>query len=111
MPDTIVKVFLGSTRRDLDKDCRPYARDAIGQGGAFVVEMDGWTTTYGDAVDVCRQKLEKDSTHYLGLIAFRRGHVPDGHDRSVTEMEFHWAVACREKEHVAVFLPETKPAF
>src|SRR5688572_11881800 len=33
MPSTIVRVFVGSTRGDLDDDCRKYARDAIGFAG------------------------------------------------------------------------------
>src|SRR2546430_1149123 len=102
MPYTIVRVFLGSTRGDLDDDCRKYARDAIGFAGGFVVEMDRWTVPYEDPVVICKRKLEQDSTHYLGLFASRRGHTPAGLDMSITEAEFRWAFACRKKEYLAV---------
>ena len=91
LPAMPIKAFLSSTRSDLDPDCRPAALDGIDHGGATAVAMETWVVTYGDPVQICREKLKSDSTHYVGVFAYRYGsRVPDN-SMSITEAEFSFA--------------------
>ena len=42
-------------------------------------------------VDVCEERV-KTSDAYLGLFGYRYGWVPPGHTKSITELEFAWAL-------------------
>ncbi|MGA7238940.1 MAG: DUF4062 domain-containing protein [Bryobacteraceae bacterium] len=106
-----IKAFLSSTRSDLDPDCRPAALDGIHHGGATAVAMETWVVTYGDPVQICREKLKSDSTHYVGVFAYRYGsRVPDN-SMSITEAEFSFARDTFDSRRVAVFVPDPKCSF
>jgi hypothetical protein len=68
-----IKAFLSSTRSDLDADCRRAALDGIHHGGATPVAMETWVVRYGDPEQICLEKLKSDSTHYVGVFAWRDG--------------------------------------
>jgi hypothetical protein len=106
-----IKAFLSSTRSDLDPDCRPAALYGIQQGGGTAVAMETWVVTYGDPVEICREKLKSDSTHYVGVFAYRYGsRVPDN-SMSITEAEFSAARDTMDSRRVAVFVPDPKCPF
>ena len=106
-----IKAFLSSTRSDLDPDCRPAALDGIHHGGATAVAMETWVVAYGDPVEICREKLKSDSTHYVGVFAYRYGsRVPDN-SMSITEAEFSFARDALDTRRVAVFVPDPKCPF
>ena len=67
--------------------------------------------TYGDPVEICREKLKSDSTHYVGVFAYRYGsRVPDN-SMSITEAEFTCARDEMDSRRLAVFVPDPKCPF
>jgi hypothetical protein len=104
-----VCVFLGSTRQDLDPDCRPGARRALDHAKASCEEMETWDADFENSLDVCRRKVQLTSTHYVGMFAYRRGWEPRL-SLSITEAEFDWARECPNKP-MAVFLPNPASTF
>jgi hypothetical protein len=99
-----VKVFLSSTSEDLKQDCRPKARKYIEMANAKAITMETWDTDYQNAVQLCREKIREKSTHYLGIIAYRRGWVPNNHTKSITELEFDWSI--KYKKTMVIFVPD-----
>lgn len=83
-------VFVSSTARDLEKDCRFGAIRGVKRGGALPVAMETWVAEYESATRVCRQKI-RESSHYVGIIAYRRGTELPQLGKSITEAEFDWA--------------------
>jgi hypothetical protein len=78
-----VYVFVSATCKDLSQDCRPCAINAVHLSGAVAVTMETWDTEYLDPVEVCREKIEQCSSHYLGIYAYRYGWVPDKLGKSI----------------------------
>jgi hypothetical protein len=106
-----IKAFLSSTRADLDQDCRPAAKDGIEHAGATAIAMETWVTPYSHPVEECQRKLQRDSTHYVGVFAYRYGsRVPDG-SMSITQAEFSQAKACIDNQRIVVFVPDPKCQF
>jgi len=103
-----VSVFVSSTRKDLAQDCRVVVIEAINKCEAIAVAQETWTTDIQHSVEFCRKRLQ-DCSHYLGLFAYRRGYVlPKEGSKSMTELEFDWAIKLKKKS--AVFIPDdTKP--
>lgn len=99
-----MKVFVSSTKDDLDPDCRPKLLEAISFAGAMPVAMEDWPAEYLPALELVREKL-KGSTHYVGVFAYRRGWTPPGHTVSITEEEFNMACTRLGGRCVAVFVP------
>src|SRR5262249_44729303 len=99
--------FLGSTRKDLDADCRRAVLEAVKVAEAVAVEMGDWDADHVDAVRLCRQKLELESSHYVGVFAYWRGWEPKL-KLSITQAESEWACGCRKDPppcRMAVFVP------
>jgi hypothetical protein len=110
----IVNVFVSSTREDLAEDCRPQAIAAIQESDGVAVTMESWDTDYDDPVDVCQRKIAHESTHFLGIFAYRRGWIPPSlaeNGKSITEFEFDLAVRLKEKGRLQVFLPQPGTSF
>jgi hypothetical protein len=99
-----VRVFLSSTKDDLDKNCRPRVLEAILKAQAEPVAMELWASTYRPALDLVLRKIE-ESTHYLGLFAYRRGWIPPGRTDSITEAEFDHALE-KLPDRINVFIPK-----
>ena len=77
---------------------------------AAAIEMGSWLTDFIDPIEVCREKIELESTHYVGVFAYRRGWSPPVlKGKSITEAEFDWA--CEYKKTSAVLLPQTATKF
>jgi hypothetical protein len=104
-----IRPFLSATKDDLDQDCRPGVINAVRLAiNAEPITMETWPAAYDEAVKVCREKLD-ESTHYIGIFAYRRGWVPVSLQKSITEAEFDWAVELKKK--MAAFLPDPKSDF
>ncbi|TWU04654.1 DUF4062 domain-containing protein [Stieleria varia] len=110
-----VKVFLSSTRGDMDQDCREWVLNVV-RDNASAVEMDHWVMDSDDdeqsVVDLCYQMICVQSTHFLGLFGYRRGWVPSVLEptrRSITEAEYDWANETGKT--LAVFVPNATTKF
>jgi hypothetical protein len=94
-----VKVFISSTCKDLKQDCRCRAIETIERtAGAEPIAMERWYADYGHTVEMCLGKLRDESTHFLGIFAYRYGWRPDGPGApSITEKEFDLAFSLKRK--------------
>src|ERR1700750_2841725 len=85
----ISKVCISATKQDMDsyRADLPDALELI-EVAAFLQEQ--WAEGAGDVVALCRERLDK-TDGYVGVFGFRYGWVPNGHDRSITEIEYDHA--------------------
>ncbi|MCM8662001.1 DUF4062 domain-containing protein [Accumulibacter sp.] len=104
----ISQIFLSATAQD----CRSYreaVRDALQRNvdGAQVWLQEDWAAGGQFVVEVCRDKVcSRDA--YLGLFGHRYGWIPPDHSKSITELEFGWALERWPRQQAApifVFLP------
>src|SRR5262249_17757842 len=70
---------------------RQQAMDACLREGIFPRAMEHLPARDADAIRVSLEMVD-EADIYIGIYAWRYGHVPEGHDISVTEMEFDRAV-------------------
>jgi len=83
-------VMISSTARDLPKH-RDQVRLACERAGFEPREMmENLPALNKDAVEASLRMVEQADI-YLGILAYRYGTVPTGHDLSITEMEFNRA--------------------
>src|SRR5207302_4760000 len=99
-------VMISSTARDLPKH-REQVRLACERAGFEPREMmEHLTAEDASPVEVSLRMVEQADV-YLGILAYRYGTIPDGHDISITEMEYDRAVElkkprlifCAHKDH------------
>lgn len=83
-----MRVYLSSTLNDLFPE-----RQAIKEvlGGECVV-VESYTADERSVRDSCLADVAGCEL-YIGIIGRRYGHIPDGETRSITELEYHQAVA------------------
>jgi hypothetical protein len=84
-----MKVFLSSTYNDLIEHRRA-AHDALEQLGLHVIWMEAFGARPVDSITACLHEVE-ESDLFVGIYAYRYGHIPDGKDISITEEEFDHA--------------------
>ena len=82
-------VFISSTSMDLKK-YRQAAIEVCEKLGFEPIAMENFEAMGVGATEGSKRKL-RDADLYIGIIAHRYGYVEDGHDRSVTEIEFDYA--------------------
>ena len=80
------KAFVSSTFIDLQAH-RAYAIAALRKAGIAVDPMEDWTASSSEPKAFSRGRLEGCDLCVL-LVAFRRGHVPVGEHRSITQIEY-----------------------
>ena len=85
-----MKIFVASTYQDL-QDYRAAATRSILMAGNLSEDMSYWPAGDSPPLDVSRNRL-KSSDLMILLIAHKYGTPPEGHDRSITELEFDLAV-------------------
>lgn len=95
MPDTSSRpgqkvAMISSTSLDLPEH-REEAIKACERQSVFPLAMENLPASDADAIRVSLEMVDKADI-YIGVFAWRYGHVPDGHDISITEMEFNRAV-------------------
>jgi tetratricopeptide (TPR) repeat protein len=83
------KVFISSTGKDLAK-YRKAARKVCEELGLAVIGMETFEAMGAGATEGSQRKLD-DADVYVGIFAHRYGSIEDGHDKSVTEIEFDHA--------------------
>src|SRR5882672_9192753 len=84
------RAMISSTALDLPEH-RKHARDACERMSMLPLVMEQMPASSADALAVSREFVDK-ADFYLGILAFRYGFVPDGHDQSITELEYDRAV-------------------
>jgi len=86
----MLTVMISSTARDLPEH-RRQVMDACLAQGMLPKAMEHLPASDADAMKISRQMVDQADI-YLGVIAFRYGHVPAGHSNSITEMEYDRAI-------------------
>jgi tetratricopeptide (TPR) repeat protein len=79
-------IDLPAHRREVEKACL--------REGIFPIGMENLPARDADAIRVSIEMVDKADI-YIGIFAWRYGHRPEGHDISITEMEFNRAVERR----------------
>lgn len=111
MTTSEIRIFVSSTTEDLKESCRPIAIDAIRMHATVHVSaavMEDWIYEHDDAVLICRRELQ-NSSHYMGLFAYRRGWIPAKHNderKSITELEYDWAARHLSPRRMFILMPE-----
>jgi hypothetical protein len=85
-----VKVFVSSTYIDL-KDHRQRVIAQLRRAGYHVDPMEDWTSDANEPRLFSLDRLDGCQACVL-LVGFRRGFVPAGQERSITQMEYHHAI-------------------
>ncbi|HRD92905.1 MAG TPA: DUF4062 domain-containing protein [Accumulibacter sp.] len=88
----ISQIFLSATAQD----CRQYreaVRDFVQDNeiAAKIFLQENWAEGGDFVVDVCERRV-KTCDAYIGLFGYRYGWTPPGFTKSITELEFRWAV-------------------
>lgn len=84
------KAFVSSTFLDL-KEHRAHVINSLRNAGFFVDPMENGTADSDEPKKFSQDRLDGCDLCVL-LVAFRRGFVPDGETRSITQMEYDTAV-------------------
>ncbi|MGM1062269.1 DUF4062 domain-containing protein [Saccharothrix sp. Mg75] len=85
-----MRVFVSSTFRDL-RACRAVVHSTLRSLRLDDVTMEHFVAEHDRPLDVCLRKV-RECDLYVGVFAWRYGYVPDGGDRSITELEYRAAV-------------------
>ncbi|CAN5882125.1 hypothetical protein BH23GEM7_BH23GEM7_29000 [soil metagenome] len=80
------RAFVSSTYKDL-KDHRAHVITALRKAGIFVDPMEDWTADTDEPKEFAQERVKGCDLCVL-LVAFRRGHIPEGETRSITQLEF-----------------------
>lgn len=86
-----LRAFVSSTFTDL-RECREQVRKTLQRLGVADVAMETYTAEETRPVDKCLADVRSCDV-YIGLFAWRYGYVPDGHQHSITELEYRAAGA------------------
>ena len=86
----MARIYVSSTYKDL-QECREQVRIAIRQTGHIDVAMEYYIAENQRPLDKCLQDIEECDL-YIGIFAWRYGFIPQGHDTSITELEFCKAI-------------------
>jgi hypothetical protein len=101
--------MISSTARDLPKH-REQVRLACERAGFEPREMmEHLTAQNSNAVEISLRMVENADV-YVGILAFRYGTIPPGHDISITEMEFNRVIELG-KPWLAFFANKDHPVF
>lgn len=85
------RAFVSSTFEDL-KDHRSHVITALRKAGFSVDPMEDWTAAASEPKHFSQERVQGCDLIIL-LLAFRRGHVPDGEKYSITQLEYQAALA------------------
>lgn len=90
MSDDKKTAMISSTSLDLPAH-REQAIKACRRQSVTPLVMEDLPARDADAIRVSLEMVDKAEV-YIGIYAWRYGHIPEGHDISITEMEFNRAV-------------------
>src|ERR1044072_8912816 len=91
MSHELKKVMISSTARDLPLHREKVMHACMRLGMLHPDMMEFLTATDANALEVSLRMVD-EADIYVGVFAFRYGHVPDGQTTSITEAEYHRAV-------------------
>src|SRR5262249_2882646 len=97
---TLVRVYVSSTYPDLVK-YREQVRLAMLQLQLNAVGMESSVAEEERPVATCLDEV-RSCDLYIGIVAWRYGYVPAGHERSITELEYR--AAGEANMHRLIFL-------
>lgn len=83
-----MRVYLSSTLSDLSSE-RQAVKEVL---GSECVVVESYTADERSVRESCLADVAGCEL-YIGIIGRRYGHIPDGENRSITELEYHQAVA------------------
>ena len=86
----MAKVYVSSTYEDL-KDCRMLVRQALQRLHQEDIAMETYVAEPERPLEKCLNDVAQCDI-YVGVIAWRYGYIIEGHDRSITELEYRHAV-------------------
>ncbi len=99
----MLRVFVSSTSKDLQAH-REAVGKALMQLEMYPVMMEDFTATDENAVEKCRSEVTT-SDLFLGIYAHRYGFIPPNENKSITELEYTWAVAAKIPQLIFVVDP------
>jgi hypothetical protein len=102
-----VPIFVGSTFEDM-KDYRRAVRDALTQLEAIVRGMEYFGSKPGTPVDECLAVVASCQI-YVGIFGMRYGSVPEGHDLSMTHLEYEEAQRCELPSLIYILDESSQP--
>jgi hypothetical protein len=100
-------VFVGSTFSDL-QTYRRAARDSLAQLEAVVRGMEYFGSKPGSPLEECLSVVRSCKV-YIGIVGMRYGSVPDGHDRSMTHLEYDEAQRVELPSLIYIIDEESQP--
>jgi tetratricopeptide (TPR) repeat protein len=106
--------MISSTAIDLPEH-RRHASDACLRMTMLPLAMEQWPASPMEALSLSREYVDQ-ADYYLGIFGFRYGFIPEGQDKSITELEYERAIERRiprfifiaQDDHRAS-LPEEEP--
>lgn len=101
------RAFLSSTYEDL-KDHRMFVIEELRKSGIDVDPMEDWTAAPQEPKEFSKERVKGCDLLVL-LVALRRGHVPKGEKRSITQLEHQTAID--EGIEVLVFMLKEEAAW
>ena len=107
MHDNAYKAFVSSTYLDL-KDHRARVIGALRGMGMFVDPMEDWKADSDEPKKISQERMEGCDLCVL-LVAFRRGYIPDGETKSITQLEYEAAV--KQGVEIRVYLLNEEAAW
>jgi len=85
------KAFVSSTFEDLEKH-RKEVIISLRKAGIFVDPMEEWTAASNEPKKFSQDRIKGCDLCVL-LVGFRRGHVPQGEESSITQLEYQAALS------------------
>ncbi|MDY0129501.1 MAG: DUF4062 domain-containing protein, partial [Methanosarcina vacuolata] len=104
--DKMARIYVSSTFKDL-KECREKVRVTLKQMSHEDIAMEYYVAEDKRPVDKCLEDVASCDL-YIGVFAWRYGFVPDGYDKSITELEYRKAVETG-KDCLIFLLSEAAP--
>ena len=101
------KAFVSSTFQDL-KEHRSYVIDALQRAGIIVDPMEFWSSDNDEPKAISTARLEGCQLCIL-LVGLRRGFIPVGEDKSITQMEYEAALNVEGMDILIYLLDEDAP--
>ncbi|MCP5108516.1 MAG: DUF4062 domain-containing protein, partial [bacterium] len=85
----MMKVFISSTYEDL-REYREKAIEVVNRYERIPAAMEFFGSRSGEPTTVCKKEIERCDI-FIGIYAHRYGHVPEGQEKSITQMEYECA--------------------
>jgi hypothetical protein len=86
----MARIFVSSTSKDLE-ECREKVRTTLRRIGHEDIAMEYFVAEDTKPLKKCLKDVASCDL-YVGIFAWRYGYIPDGYDKSMTELEYRKAV-------------------